>query len=232
MKATSTFRTTTLSAVLWVLLGIASGAAAQTPQRPAGPSEGITVHGHWVIDVRNPDGSLASHNEFENELNTTINAGPSALAAILGRHVTVGQWVVRLGGGNGVGDQFGPCTTLTNNGTTTVASSCDIVEPTSAWAADSKTIKNLTVGVPMTNLFRDFETGTVELSGFVTATSATQIGHVVTLVGLCAANVLSTACSPALGLGDVRGFTGRFLDTPIVPAVGQIIQVKVTLSFS
>jgi len=26
------------------------------------------VHGHWTIDVREPDGTLVSHNEFENAL--------------------------------------------------------------------------------------------------------------------------------------------------------------------
>jgi len=31
-----------------------------------GKNEGIKVHGHWVIDVKNPDGSLAGHRDFEN----------------------------------------------------------------------------------------------------------------------------------------------------------------------
>lgn len=33
-----------------------------------GQQEGIKVHGHWSIDIRNPDGSLASHSEFENAM--------------------------------------------------------------------------------------------------------------------------------------------------------------------
>ena len=47
-----------------------------------GPQEGIKVHGHWVIDVRNPDGTLASHAEFENAL---MPSGAETLARILGR---------------------------------------------------------------------------------------------------------------------------------------------------
>ena len=31
-------------------------------------SEGIQVHGHWTIEVLNPDGSVAEHREFENAL--------------------------------------------------------------------------------------------------------------------------------------------------------------------
>jgi len=33
-----------------------------------GPQEGIKVHGHWTITVRNADGSVAAHHEFENAL--------------------------------------------------------------------------------------------------------------------------------------------------------------------
>src|SRR6267378_4379919 len=46
-------------------------APAKTTASPAseskgGQKEGITVHGHWTIDVRNPDGTLVTHREFEN----------------------------------------------------------------------------------------------------------------------------------------------------------------------
>ena len=30
--------------------------------------EGIAVHGRWIIDVRNPDGTLVSHQDFENAI--------------------------------------------------------------------------------------------------------------------------------------------------------------------
>ena len=33
-----------------------------------GSHQGIKVHGHWTIEVRNPDGSVATHREFENSL--------------------------------------------------------------------------------------------------------------------------------------------------------------------
>lgn len=34
----------------------------------SGRNEGIKVHGHWTIEVRDPDGRLAAHREFENSL--------------------------------------------------------------------------------------------------------------------------------------------------------------------
>ena len=36
--------------------------------------EGIKVHGHWTIDIRNPDGTLAQHHEFENALIGAVQA--------------------------------------------------------------------------------------------------------------------------------------------------------------
>jgi hypothetical protein len=74
--------------------------AQNSPVRPSaskGQKEGITVHGHWTIEVRNPDGKVAAHREFENALVTTGNSsGASLLAAVLGRVVTPGSWQIRL----------------------------------------------------------------------------------------------------------------------------------------
>ena len=56
------------------------------------------MHGHWVIDVRNPDGTLASHVEFENAL---TQGGADVLAMILGGPgSTVQSWAVVLNPSN------------------------------------------------------------------------------------------------------------------------------------
>jgi len=71
-------------------------------EKPSGGShEGITVHGHWTIEVRNPDGSLVRRVEFENSLDpgftvTNPTAGQPPLiipggAAYLSAVLT-GQW--------------------------------------------------------------------------------------------------------------------------------------------
>ena len=49
--------------------------------RIGGMQAGITVHGHWTIDVRNKDGALASHTELENALDPVD--GPPLLAGFL-----------------------------------------------------------------------------------------------------------------------------------------------------
>jgi hypothetical protein len=66
--------------------------AAESPN-PAKPgSEGIKVHGHWVIDVKNPDGTLAQHRVFENSLK---DSGYSLVGLLGGNYVT-GDFVVSL----------------------------------------------------------------------------------------------------------------------------------------
>ncbi|MEA3511148.1 MAG: hypothetical protein U9R51_06910 [Actinomycetota bacterium] len=49
-------------------------------------SEGIQVHGHWTIEVRNPDGSLDEHIEFDNALEAD---GARLLAELLAGGLTV-----------------------------------------------------------------------------------------------------------------------------------------------
>jgi hypothetical protein len=72
--------------------GSKTPAAAAPPGAPAAHSpgnamrSGVKVHGYWKIDVRNPDGKLASHNEFENSLTTNDPnglSGDDALALLL-----------------------------------------------------------------------------------------------------------------------------------------------------
>jgi hypothetical protein len=76
-----------------LLLGSSNQAFAQRPPGSSGMQEGVTVHGDWVIDVRNPDGTLAHRHAFKNAL-----VGGSMLAAILSRGAVPGQWQVLLRG--------------------------------------------------------------------------------------------------------------------------------------
>jgi hypothetical protein len=55
--------------------------------------DGIKIHGHWVIDVRNPDGKVVQHRDFENSLvtNGAAMSGDQILAALLSGNATVGD---------------------------------------------------------------------------------------------------------------------------------------------
>jgi hypothetical protein len=74
--------------------------------KPAKPrSEGIKIHGHWVIDVRNPDGTLAAHRDFHNSLVTLTGAsygptGDQILAALLSGNTVPGDPAILFVSGN------------------------------------------------------------------------------------------------------------------------------------
>jgi len=78
-----------------------AGAQSSSAKRPApkGQSEGIQVHGHWTIEVRDPDGRVVTHREFENSLTA---AGQGVLANVLSNqgnpagYIVLGSWAVAL----------------------------------------------------------------------------------------------------------------------------------------
>jgi hypothetical protein len=71
----------------------ATTGAGQTARDNRPGREGIKVHGYWVIDVRNADGSLAEHHEFENSL---VTPGNNFLAEMLGGFLVPGGLVVEF----------------------------------------------------------------------------------------------------------------------------------------
>jgi len=67
--------------------------AAGSPADPSDLGEGIQVHGDWVIEVRNEDGSLAERREFENALS---GGGQALLTQSLARTASPGVWGIVL----------------------------------------------------------------------------------------------------------------------------------------
>jgi hypothetical protein len=57
--------------------------------------QGIMVSGRWVIEVRNPDGKVTAHREFENAIQP---AGMTYLAALLAGNNAPGQLSIMLNG--------------------------------------------------------------------------------------------------------------------------------------
>jgi hypothetical protein len=68
------------------------------PQLAAAQSEGIRVRGQWVIDVRDPDGTLAQHLEFDNALTP---AGQHVLAGLLTGEWRIAHFEIHLGDSSG-----------------------------------------------------------------------------------------------------------------------------------
>lgn len=193
--------------------GEASENASNETHPRDGAHEGITVHGHWTIEVRNPDGSVVTHREFEN----AFFPGPG-LASILGRQLAPGFWTIAMFPGTVCGN--------TNN------AGCSIGEPTQTLYAWNSS--NLSVTVSGNSLV---------LSGTVLASGGGSITSVQTDMQGCPATVApSSPCQgwpsgstpPNLGFGATGGFI--FTSTDPSPAIsvsaGQTVAVTVNISFS
>jgi hypothetical protein len=107
--------------------------AAQTGQTATagtaakGTHEGVTVHGHWTIEVKNPDGKVATHREFENALVPTY--GPAALTGVLVGNYVPGGYSIALNTPTGTG---GPCQPVAGNTACVLVGS--LITPTpSSW---------------------------------------------------------------------------------------------------
>ncbi len=94
---------------------LAADSASIAPSAPAKPApvqqeeesapgagkqsgDGIKVHGHWVLAVKNPDGKLVERREFDNSLVTAGNflSGDQLLVAILSGDLTPGGLGIAL----------------------------------------------------------------------------------------------------------------------------------------
>ena len=205
-----------LSSITWLVVTCA--AVALGPSKPAGKpatsstekeadgrNEGIKVHGHWVLEIRNRDGSVASRREFENSLATGPNNGGALLATILAGAAntssTVGPWLVLLSGSNALGVAQNPglsCPGFPCSNTLTVSSS----------------------------------TGQLVLQGATPlATAPITINTVQTLLLLCGSQVSPQSCLQTNSSG-AGGTLTAYTFSPMTVQAGQDIAVTVTISFS
>src|SRR6266566_4638495 len=112
-----------VAAVVVAALILPQGLGAQVP------GQGIKVHGRWVVEVRNPDGTLALRREFENAL---VEEGRQALARLLSGEQTLREWQITVI----------QCATNTP---------CALVEPSSQLNFPFPSFKNLVVTVANTH---------------------------------------------------------------------------------
>jgi hypothetical protein len=209
--------------------------AAQTGRTHAakGTHEGIKVHGHWTIEVKNPDGKLVTHREFENSLTTQPEvSGATLLAGLLGRSLTAGSWSVQL--------------IDIDSSTGAEPGGMVIAEPNSA--TDGCAPSTTPVIVSCSN--------SLSISGPTTPTGGVPTGNTLTLMGtatvpqgIAAISIVATysyscfiAESPQTCLNDTQHFTnfkfttrnldGQNGDPAAVPvSAGQSVSVTVVISF-
>ena len=206
-------------------------AAPNAPAAPAGKgsiNQGISFHGYWVINVRNPDGTLAVHREFEN----SIQAGGAAyLLGLMAGYTVPSDYEIFLQS-TGITPCVPPgslqgCVIVRSLTTTPGSNSC----PEYFCAVGLTYTHNLSYSVLASNSF--------VMTGSMTANRAGTIDYVSTYAGSCPVQFiggpLSTtspaACNAAAGGTGINALSGAAI-TSVPVANGQIVQVIVTISFS
>ena len=183
----------------------------EVASRPGGPQEGIAVHGHWTIEVRNPDGSLVECREFDNALGIL---GIEALTKILARQAALGSWLIRIGG------TPGPCQGVAS------PTYCAMGEPgVPGFPVSSTNFYTLTATLVGTQA-----SSKLVLSGSVTAANDSTIEWVKTQLHICGPNVSPDDCATSIGTWPDFTLTG--LSPSVSVQAGQIIMVTVEISFS
>jgi hypothetical protein len=167
--------------------------------------EGIKVHGHWTIEVRDPDGKLVLHREFENSLEP---GGADALVNVFGRNQVPGLWTIGLVNINNAA----PCPSF----------GCSLYEPNSSIPADSSHFKTLSVLVS--------NQGQLLLSGTFAASQTGSITGVNAFSLRCPATVLPANCNESSAVNGYLPFTTSLINVNV--SAGQVVQVTVAFSFS
>lgn len=193
-----------------------TAAPEKQKQSPKGQEEGVNVHGHWTIEIRNPDGSLAGRHEFENYL---APVGKKLLTAILTRTGTMMQWDVRL---IATGPSCSPV--LTN------ISYCALEEPIPGKSDDGTSFYNLKVSIPSSG-------DRLSLSGSAQISGTGQIYQVSTGVWYCTPDHALGSCPPLLTVvpGTPPPAGGDFTianPPPINVQPGQTLLITVSFTFS
>ncbi len=189
------------------------GPSSDSPTPQGGPQEGIKVHGHWIIDIRDPDGTLVTRREFENSLESS-----HGLPLVLARLKTVGVWSIGLSGSSP------PCTNAGNQ------VDCQIEETVSTvFANDTNVFKTLTLSVPTSGS----NVGKLVLSGSAIALKGKELG---TTASITLVSTSNARCEPTIPPASNCG-TGRILFTsstmsPVSVSAGQQIQVTVIIGFT
>ena len=195
-----------------------------------GTHEGLKMHGHWIIDIKNPDGTLAGHHDFQNSLSASAQG---ILIAILTGQMTPGNFMIAMGAQTG----NAPCVA--------VFQFCGIAQnlatsPATNYCSAYYCSGNLTVTSNYGTLFSG--PYSIVFAGSITANQAGTIGTVYTIYNACANVPVGTNPTSPLNItpaGCVTNTLNNWVGplsaaaiTPVAVANGQIIQVSVTITFS
>jgi hypothetical protein len=194
-----------------------------------GKHVGVEMHGHWVIDVKNPDGTVAEHRDFEN---TISGYGQELLVGLLSGYIVPSDYGIYLSSSGTV-----PCAEPQGLAGCIILRSLTTV-PGSAVCLYYTCFTGLTY----TPTLIDNSAGGSQLllAGSFAATQGGTINGVSTIYGTCPYNISATTalatvspstCSTTPGSGGYRQLSQASI-TPVTVVTSQIVQVTVTITFS
>jgi hypothetical protein len=217
--------------------------SAKEDSHHGGQREGITVHGHWSIEVRDPKGAIVRHVEFENSLDPGFTdthstppliapGGASYLSALL-----TGQWTAPVAPTGWAILLVGPSglTNIQNLASTNPPCLSNfavcIIEPAGGPDCASQAAPGFSCNLSATALGTfPFFTG-IQLSGSVAATQNGQITTVASVVDTIGCPSSVSNCQISHVLASFTSST-NFPGSPISVSAGQTVAVTVTISFS
>ena len=195
---------------------------AENEELPAKATRhGIRIHGHWVIDVRNPDGKLVEHRDFENSLvkSGSLLSGDQLLAGLLSGNFTAGDAGIGLVQGTPGADPSTFCDTnipLIGN-VATVPPNTTCFGLSTSMSGMTGYLANFATGLTSTVTFSP-KVSWVLSGNYVTPASLTSISAVQTLVGACfsATAPFVDLIAPGSVLSGIKftTATGRSADVP------------------
>jgi len=195
-------------------------------------NQGIKMHGHWVIDVKNPDGTVVQHRDFENSL---VPNASQFLIGLMSGYFTPGDYAIILQADGG----SAPCILGSQQG-------CAIVRSlTTAPGIYECDFYYCSTGLTYTYNLAGTGPYSMVLSGSITAIQAGNVGVVQTAYNSCAniaftsVNVAPTTLETSSPAACVSNTTTNWYGplssatiTDVPVASGQIIQVTITITFS
>jgi hypothetical protein len=200
---------------------------------PKKKGEGIQVHGHWTIEVKDPDGTVKTHREFENMLNanpTGLNGSQLLADLLMGSAVSGGF-------GIGLNESLSPSGTqgyfLYSPTFSSFASQAPcgstvngVVYVCNATVADSPSAGGFTLGGQYPNAPQ----------GSITSVSTSVIVCTSAVISVASNQNIPTTVAPSgctpFGVATYNfPFTGTSLASPVSVAQGQTISASVAITF-
>jgi hypothetical protein len=212
-----------------------------------GPQEGIKLHGHWTIDVKNPDGTLVKHSVFENQLQYD---GTQYLTGLISGYAAAGDYAIYFTNATAQATAS-PTTNVVcpapASTTTSTFPYCSIVQNTTSQPGIFHCLHYVCVsGLTVTPTFGSgVGLPNVTLVGAITAPQAGAVVNVYIGFNGCnissyrttppqptgAATITPQACETQI-VGSYGGTMSGTTITPITVVAGQIIQITVAFTFS